>query len=237
MERISILFLASVAACSGGPGTDGTDTCPEPEDVDVYVGTDGVETDIYISEQGEVAWVRQREGNLEVEIDFSAAGGDPPRETFVVTLPEGGNVDLHEGDVVQVSYSEGSTGWARQARLAIARGEQNVLFALSCGTTCDHAAFRVGPLMLTPITGRCLPQVDDEMCAMWERLGYRITCDGSGVEAEVFDHGQAFVACGVGYHVLVGSMDRFVEWVELCTDLPDGTEQVIVMRTGDGLPP
>jgi len=237
MRRLLILIVLGVAGCSGGPGRDGVDTCPEPQDVDVYVGTDGVETDVFISEQGEVAWVREASGNLEVEIDFSAAGGDPPRETFVVSLPDGANVDLHAGDVVQVGYSEGSTGWFRQARLAIVRDGQNVVFGLSCGTTCDHEAFRVGPLSLTPITDRCPPLEDDEMCAVWRRLGYRVTCDGSGVEAEVFDHGQACLACGPGYHVRVGSMDRFVEWVEPCTDLPDGSEQVVVIRSGDGLSP
>ena len=237
MDRTCILLALLIASCSGEPDGGDPGSCPEPGAVTVFVGTDGVETDRYISSQGEVVWVREAAGNLEVEVDFTMSGGDPVRETFVVSLPTGANVDLHAGDVVTVGYSEGSTGWLRQARLAIVRDDENVVFGLSCGTTCDHAAFRVGPLAFAPIVDRCPPVADEDTCAMWERLGYRVTCDDSGVTAEVFDRGEAFLACGAGYHVRVGSMDRFVEWVGFCTDLPDGSEQVVVMRTGDGLSP
>ena len=52
---------------------------------------------------------------------------------------------------------------------------------------------------------------------------------------EVFDHGYGLVPCGPGYHVIVETFDRFVEFVHVCTDLPDSREEIIVIKHGNGL--
>lgn len=260
LKRFGVLapafsMLVTAAGCyeSGKGETDGrdavdapvegTDTesdgvfpdCPAPDDVRVSLWVrPGIE-EFNFASAGQVAAVaKEDDGFLLITIDFAPSGQEPDEKEFRIPIPEGVDVDLHPGEEVEVEYSRFETG-TFGSDLRILKNEETVVEAGTCANNCIQDSLVVFPLSFSLLSGRCEPLPDEYGCALYERLGYSVSCESGTDEVEVFDHGYVHVPCGPGYHVILGSFNKLDEYLEPCMDLYNSLAQMIVIKHGDGL--
>jgi hypothetical protein len=209
--------------------------CPTPDDSRVYISAGASVEEYSFASTGEVtAIAREADGSLLIAIDFSASGGEPNAMDFRMPIPEGVDVDLHPGEEVEVEYSNVHNGTS-VTKLKILKNEETIVQARTCMNNCIQESRVIPPLSFSLLSGRCEPLPDVFGCALHERLGYSVGCESIAESLEVFDHGYVHVPCGPGYHIIMGDFKRFVETLELCFDLPNSHEQMIVIKHGDGI--
>ncbi len=239
------MSMAAIAlvSCSGkatlGTGPD-LDFCTPATDASASFSGPGSSTSIFIGSRGRITGLGYNPdvepGIFVLTLDFTEFSTLHDEATFRLPLPPGADVDLHMGDIVDVTYDHTVMGAGpRTTELSVTRDGTLLVYALRSNWESILPDAR-GAVTLDILQGTCESVPDGTGCILWARHALRAACDATGDLIDVFDGNEGLLACGPGYYVVVGSLVLRTDDVAVCADVPSADIEVVILRHGDGLP-